>query len=90
MEPNDQFQFGFSNNPKETPAAFSNPSQSVAVYTVLCILRSMRNDLCLEAMVDYMEQYLKVIERHNPRLKRAVSIAMLRVDIEKIYKDAMS
>ena len=67
----------------------NDSANSIAVYTVLCILRSMRKQLCLEAMLEYMEEYLVTIERNNPMLKDAVSKAISMVSVKRIYKDAM-
>lgn len=85
MRTNEPFNFEFSKSPR----MLKDPTNLIAVYTVLCVLRCMKTQLCLEAMLEYMEEYLEVIERHNPKLKRAVSKAMSKTSIEKIYKDAM-
>ena len=44
---------------------------SVATYTVLCILKKMRDQMGLEAMIEYLEKYLETIETYNPKLKMA-------------------
>ena len=89
MESNGQFSFKFSKSPKKFPQMLTNSANSVAVYTVLCILRGMRTQLCLEAMLEYMEEYLVTIERNNPALKEAVIKALSMVSVKKIYKDAI-
>ena len=89
MRSNEQFRFDFSKTCKKFPRMLTDSTNSVAVYTVLCVLRCMKTQLCLEAMLEYMEEYLKIIEKHNPILKDAASRAMSRINIEKIYKDAM-
>ena len=83
--------FEFSKLPKKFPRIMLNdPTKSIAVYSVLFILRSMRKELSLEAMLEYMEAYLKTIETRNPVLKEAVLKTVEKIGIEKIYKDAMS
>lgn len=89
MESNEQYNFKFSKSRKKIPHMLNDPADSVAVYTVLCILRGMRTQLCLEAMLEYMEEYLGAVERNNPMLKDAVSKAMSMISIKKIYKDTM-
>ena len=62
---------------------------SIAVYTVLCVLRRMQTQLGLEAMLEYMEEYLMAIERNNPMLKDAVSKAISMISVKKIYKNTV-
>ena len=89
MESNEQYNFNFSKSQKKFPRMLNDSANSIAVYTVLCILRGMRMQLCLEAMLEYMEEYLVTIERNNPMLKDAVLKAISMISIKKIYKDAM-
>ena len=89
MEPNEQYHFKFSKSPKKFPHMFNDSAHSITVYTVFCILRGMRTQLCLEAMLEYMEEYLAAVEVNNPLLKEAVSKALAMINIKKIYKDAM-
>ena len=90
MKSNEQFCFEFSKSQKEFPSMVTGPANSIAVFTVLCILRSMRKELSLEAMLEYMEKYLVTVEKYNPQLKNAVRKVISTINIEKIYKDAMS
>lgn len=68
---------------------FALPPHSIAVYTVLCILCRMRKQLGLDAMLEYLEQYLAAIETHNPQLGNAVKEEMSRINVEKMYEDAV-
>lgn len=86
----EQYQFEFFGSPKKFPRILHNATSSVAVYTIFCILKVMRKQLCLEAMLEYMEQYLATVEKANPSLKEAVGKALTRVNIKQIYKDATS
>ena len=61
---------------------------SVATYTMLCVLKKMRDQMGLEAMIEYLEKYLCIIEEHNPQLKMAVKHALTLLNVEKIYKEA--
>ena len=75
-------------SPKVFHQLFMKPTQSVPVYTVLKILLKMKKELGLEVMLDYMDYYLKIIEAHNPDVKKAVEDALAMINVEKIYKEA--
>jgi len=55
----------------------NNSAHSIAVYTVLCILRGIKSQLGLEAMLEYMEGYLVTMEKNNPMLKDAARYYLL-------------
>lgn len=65
------------------------PDNVIAVYTVLTVLLKMRRDLGLEAMMEYIDKYLVVMEMSNPEMKRAVGLALGFVDVREIYNEAM-
>ena len=71
-----------------TNQSFMKSIQSIPVYTVLKILQKIRHQLGLEAMLDYTNYYLKIVETHNPDVKKAVEDALSHVNVEKIYKEA--
>ncbi len=66
-----------------------NPGNMIAVYTVLGILKEMRRQLGLEAMLEYMDRYVSAIEDRNPELKQAVTKAITMMKVEKMYREAM-
>mgnify|MGYP001586250912 FL=1 len=68
---------------------FTTPVNSIAIYTVLCILRRMKREVGLEAMLEYLDKYLGTIEAHNPQLKSAVEKALGMMSVEKMYREAM-
>lgn len=61
-------------------------TNSIAVYTILSILRQMKETLGLEAMLEYVEKYPKIIEANNPEIKSAVQHTLSLMSIEKIHK----
>lgn len=71
------------------PNIFTNSANSIAIYTVLCILRRMKREVGLEAMLEYLDKYLGIIETHNPQLKQAVAKALGMMSVEKMYREAM-
>ena len=66
-----------------------NEDNTIAIYTVLSILVKMKNSLGLEAALEYIDKYLSTIEKHNPKIKAATSLAIKFISVEKIYKEAM-
>ena len=71
------------------PTPLFKPNSLVTVYTVFRILLTMRVQLGLEAMLEYLERSSKLLEHENPRLKEAVTQALTFMNVEKIYKDAV-
>lgn len=63
-------------------------NSSICVYTVFCILNCMKDKIGMKPMLDYMDEYLKIIEFRNPSIKRSVAKAIKKVDIQAIYKEA--
>lgn len=61
---------------------------SVSTYTMLKILDKMRQELGLEAMIEYLSMYLETIEMHNSKLKMAVNEALKVYSTATIYKEA--
>ena len=75
--------------PSQKPASiFETKDNLIAIYSVLSILVKMKSELGLEAMLEYVHNYLFEIERHNPKLKFAVAKALSLMSIEKIYREA--
>jgi hypothetical protein len=58
----------------------------VSVYTVLLILRNMRDRLGIEAMTDFLERYTKTIERVSPQVKDAVNDELLDRALHGLYE----
>ena len=71
------------------PNIFTSPNNSIAIYTVLCILRRMKQEVGLEAMLEYLDKYLGTSETHNPQVKQAVAKALGMMSVEKMYREAM-
>ena len=66
-----------------------SPATSIDIYTVLTVLCAMKNRLGLEAMLDYIDRYLHIVNKNNPRLRGAVQRALTQISVEKIHRDAM-
>ena len=84
----------FQNLPPESTSQKSkelfNGGQTVVIYTVLSILNRMRQTLGLEVMLEYIETYLQLTARREPEIKNAVTKALNLMNVEKIYREAVS
>ena len=60
--------------------------QSVAVYSVIAILKNMRNELGLEAMSEFLDMYVTAVERKNPELKNILQEALSERAINQFYQ----
>jgi hypothetical protein len=60
--------------------------QSVAVYSVIAILRNMRNELGLEAMSEFIDLYVAAVDRINPELKDLLHEALSEQAINNFYQ----
>ena len=61
----------------------------VVIYTMLSILALMKKELGLEAMLEYMDEYLRVVGEGNPRIRFAVRRALKMMNVGKMYHDAI-
>ena len=75
------------NSPQSTPRNYKI-TDSIAVYTHLRILVRMRQELGLEAMLEYMDNYVACIAEHNPELGKAVEKALSMMSVRRIYNQA--
>ena len=73
-------------NPARPP--FLSPDNIIAVYTTLVLLRRMRRQLGMEAMLEYMDAYLTMIEKTNPRLRKVVALILSSMNLDAMYKEA--
>ena len=69
----------------KSPDAFN--SQAVTVYTVLTVLMRMKSDFGFEAMLEYMEKYLRSLEAQNPEIRTALRKALDVISLHRIYKE---
>ncbi len=89
MNPNERSESGAKIPHQPFSNIFTTSVNSVAIYTVLCILRRMKREIGLEAMLEYLDKYLGAIETHNPQLKQAVAKALGMMSVERMYREAM-
>lgn len=81
----------FQNPNEQTKPAniFFSGANTIAIYTALCVLQRMKEKLGLEAMLEYIEGYRKTIDRSHPDIQSAVEKALVLINVENIYKEAL-
>lgn len=75
------------NSPRNSPQR-PKITDSIAVYTQLVILLRMRHELGLEAMLEYLDAYVGMVQCSNPELRRAVDKALSVMSVRQIYRRA--
>ena len=60
------------------------------IFAILTILMRMKSDFGFEAMLEYIEKYLRAIETPHPEIKSAVIRTLEIVNLHKIYKEVDS
>ncbi len=73
--------------PKKSPTQ-NSLLFSIETYSMLSILKKMKETLGLETMLEYLDVYLRNIDQNNPKLKMAVEEALKRFNVAKIYEEA--
>jgi len=97
MIPEEWLNYTYPESPQKSPHKSSeyspNPlnasSDIITVYIVLFVLRKMRTQLGLEATLEYAESYMKKMEKQNSKLRGLVYKALMRIDVAKMYEDAV-
>lgn len=64
---------------------FAPPEYIATFYTLLTVLLKMKKELGLEAMLENMAQYHKVIDSHNPKLAMAAAKTIEEIPSEVFY-----
>ncbi len=58
----------------------------IIIYTVLLVLKKMRDRLGIEAMLDFLDSYTKAIERIKPEIKNAVNNELLDRALQELHQ----
>lgn len=66
-----------------------SPVNEITIYTVMKVLARMKDQLGLEAMLQYIERYSLFIEKQNPELKKTVRNAIVNLDVVNMYIEGM-
>ncbi|NTV30043.1 MAG: hypothetical protein HGA80_08200 [Candidatus Omnitrophica bacterium] len=58
----------------------------IVIYTVLLVLRHMRDRLGIEAMVQFLDSYTRTIERIEPDVKKAVNEELMERALQDLHE----
>ncbi|MBF0522846.1 MAG: hypothetical protein HQL24_07320 [Candidatus Omnitrophica bacterium] len=72
----EMFDDEIQNPPKPVPFSDVEKERFITVYTIFSFLMKIKTHLGLEAMLEYVEGYMKEIEESCPEMKNAVTQAM--------------
>ena len=86
MNPSESFNKGPDKSLRINAMLFPQ-EHMVAFYTFLSILLKMKQELGLEAMLEYMGKYLLMIDSHNPKITAAVGKALKLIPADVIFKE---
>ena len=75
------------NSPSPDYSILTPLKNSVSVYIGLKILLRMRAVFGLEAMLQYMERYVRTTSQHCPELAEKTDQALKQVQIENLFLD---
>ena len=62
---------------------------TIAVYTTMRTLRAIRNQLGLEAMLEFIERYTAAIETVEPLVAETAAEVLAEYQIEKVYQGVL-
>ena len=62
---------------------------TLTVYIVMRMLRLIRHQMGLEAMLEYIDKYIEKNENRHPQFPQAFSLAMNKQKLETIYENTV-
>lgn len=69
---------------------FTSRNNQMVIYIASRILWAMKEQLGLEAMLEYLAKYIEMVNTHNPIVKEAVTQAVQLMDVKKMYEKGCS
>jgi hypothetical protein len=63
--------------------------EKVLIFTILSVVLTMKEKLGLEAMLEYINNYLTIMGDCDPQLKETVGQVLGAVNVERMYHDAV-
>ena len=80
---NDQLHIHLSHEP------LGNANYTLTIYIVMRILKLIRNQMGLEAMLEYVDKFVEKNENRHPQFPKAFSLAMNNQKLETIYENTV-
>ncbi len=70
-------------------ASLETGQYTLTVYIVMRMLRLIRHQMGLEAMLEYIDKYIEKNENRHPQFPQAFSLAMSKQKLETIYENTV-
>ena len=87
-----KFDNWFNIESKNPPPGFEkvivSSSHYLSIYVIFCILLEIKNQIGLEAMLEYIHKYMQRFKESYPRKGEVVKKEIMKVDVLKMYKNA--
>ncbi len=89
MNSNESFNYQKMNSRKATKASHTADC-TLTIYIVMRILKLIKNQMGLEAMLEYVDKYIEKNENRHPQFPKAFSLAMQNQKLESIYENTVN
>lgn len=76
------------NNPQKD-VAMETGQYTLTVYIVMRMLKLIRHQMGLEAMLEYIDKYIEKNENRHPPFSQAFSLAMRKQKLETVYENTV-
>ncbi len=76
------------NSPRKE-ASMETGHYTLTVYIVMRMLKLIRHQMGLEAMLEYIDKYIEKNENRHPQFPQAFSLAMNKQKLETIYENTV-
>ena len=77
------------NSQTRIPEPLGTANCTLTIYIVMRILKLIRGQMGLEAMLEYIDKYLEKNENRHPQFPKAFSLAMKNKKLETIYENTV-
>ena len=76
-------------NIPQKEASMETGHYTLTVYIVMRMLKLIRHQMGLEAMLEYIDKYIEKNENRHPQFPQAFSLAMNKQKLETIYENTV-
>ena len=75
-------------SPIRERGVFATKDNKISAYIAFRILRKIRDELGFEAMMEYFDYFCRTVEKRHSGISETVTMALRRLDVEKVYRKA--
>lgn len=86
LEEND---FARKKNVSQKDSSMETGHYTLSVYIVMRMLKLIRHQMGLEAMLEYIDKYIEKNENRHPQFPPAFSLAMSKQKLDTIYENTV-